>query len=101
MHLLFEWAPLKKSVKNYTGEGSSVELGFHIENNALRYFSYEDCSPKCLLLEGVKQQDTPPYTSISDGRDALKLLSDFDIRILSKPLYKIKLPYRQRCNIKD
>jgi len=52
--------PLKKSTKNYTGEGSGVELGFHIENNALRYFSYGDCSPKCLLLEGVKQQDTPP-----------------------------------------
>lgn len=90
--------PLKNAKKDFTGVGSAVELGFHIENSALRYMTSKNCSPKALLLTGVRQQENPPITPIADAREALKLLCDEDIKMLFKPHYKIKLPYRWRID---
>ena len=52
--------PSKNRKNDFTGLGSSVELGFHIENSALRYLKEGNCSPKALLLGGVRQQRPPP-----------------------------------------
>jgi len=90
--------PVKNSVKDLTGLGSDNELGFHIENSALKFLAKKKCSPKALLLIGVRQQKRPPYTPISDARDALDILSSKDIELLSNSNYKIKLPYRWRIN---
>ena len=90
--------PLKKAKNDFTGIGSGVELGFHIENSALRFMTKANCSPKALLLAGVRQQRNSPITPISDAREALNLLKDKDIEILSQPQFKIKLPYRWRID---
>ena len=93
--------PLKGAQNDFSGVGSGVELGFHIENSALRFMPNKNCSPKALLLGGVRQQRNPPITPVSDVREALSLLSDEDIELLAQPLYKIKLPYRWRTNKKS
>ncbi|MCK5293070.1 MAG: TauD/TfdA family dioxygenase [Arcobacteraceae bacterium] len=90
--------PDKNSQNDFTGLGSTVELGFHIENSALRFINKNNCTPKALLLGGVRQQEQPPFTPVSDVREALRLLSNQDIELLSKSNYKVKLPYRWRLN---
>ena len=88
--------PKEDAIGDLTGLGSDTELGFHIENVALRYFPKKDCSPKALLFIGVRQQTEPPYTPMSDARKALDLLNHDDIVQLASPAYRIKLPYRWR-----
>lgn len=88
--------PTQCSKKEYTGLGSEVELDFHIENAALKLIDNNDFSPLGLLLTGVRHDAEGPITSLSDAREALKLLSLSDIECLRRPLFKIKVPYRWR-----
>ncbi len=88
--------PAQTTSSQLTGLGAASDLRFHIENSLLRTLTPRDCSPKALFLTGVCQDETPPFTRVSDARPALALLSDEDRHILSRPLYRIKLPYRWR-----
>lgn len=82
----------------YTGLGSEVELDFHIENAALKHTFEDDCSPKGLLLLGIRDEpaSSGPYTYVSDARKALELLSNNDKNILRDNNYAIEVPYRWR-----
>ncbi|MEC1717864.1 hypothetical protein [Schinkia azotoformans] len=91
--------PSKKEKKEYTGLGSEVELGFHIENAALKFMGDMNFSPCGLILMGVRHDPERPLTRISDAREALALLSQNDIDQLSQPFYHIKVPYRWRSSV--
>lgn len=49
-----------------------------------------------MLLTGVRHDQQEPKTRISDVRLALNQLSEKDLDLLRKPLYKINVPYRWR-----
>ncbi|MEL0638756.1 TauD/TfdA family dioxygenase [Marinomonas sp. TI.3.20] len=88
--------PYKETAKHYTGLGSNVELDFHIENAALKHFSPYNFSPMGLMLTGVNLDENGPVTRVSDGRQALTLLSEEEQEILSSHLFRIKVPHRWR-----
>jgi L-asparagine oxygenase len=88
--------PTQSTSTELSGLGAASDLRFHIENSALRFLTGRDCAPKALLLTGVSQDVTPPYTRLSDARAALELLDDEDRRLLASPAYQIRLPYRWR-----
>ncbi len=88
--------PSQSTSAQLTGLGAASDLGYHIENAALRFLVRTDCSPKALFLTGVRQEPTPPYTRISDARLAFSLLSPRDVRYLTSPAYRLRLPYRWR-----
>lgn len=81
---------------DYTGLGSDVELGFHIENAALRFIGDDDLCPLGVLLTGVRRDPSGPLTRVSDAREALRALPPSDIECLRQPLYRIRVPYRWR-----
>lgn len=91
--------PSVKAKKEYTGLGSEVELDFHIENAALKFMGDNNFSPCGLVLTGVRHDPQKPLTRVSDAREALKLLSEQDVNLLSEPLFHIKVPYRWRLSI--
>jgi len=88
--------PSKGTSRDLTGLGTASELKLHIENAALRFMSGSDCAPKALLLTGVRQDASPPYTRVSDARQALAMLGPEDRAALASPAYQIRLPYRWR-----
>jgi hypothetical protein len=88
--------PTRSTSTELTGLGAASDLRFHIENSALRFLTGHDCSPKALLLTGVSQDVTPPYTRLSDARAALALIDPEDRKVLSSAAYRIRLPYRWR-----
>lgn len=89
--------PNIETSKDITGLGATSDLRFHIENAALRFLNGgRDCSPKALFLIGVRQDEHPPKTRLSDVRLALKLISSETRAVLEAENYKIKLPYRWR-----
>lgn len=81
---------------DYTGLGSDVELGFHIENAALRFIGEDDLCPLGVLLTGVRRDPSGPLTRVSDAREALRRVSASDLECLRQPFYRIKVPYRWR-----
>lgn len=90
--------PHKEARQDYTGIGYDVELDFHIENAALRFIAEDGYSPMGLILLGVRNDYNciGPKTFVSDAREALKMLSPEDIRVLYGNNFVIKLPYRWR-----
>ncbi|WP_196888806.1 TauD/TfdA family dioxygenase [Aureivirga sp. CE67] len=88
--------PKKCSIKDLTGLGSNSDLGFHVENAAARFLPKVDCSPKALMFMGVRQQENPPHTPITDTREALKLMAKKEIEELMSSHFRVKLPYRWR-----
>lgn len=92
--------PMKMTSNDLTGLGATSDLKLHIENSALRFLTGKNCSPTAMFLLGVKQDDYPPYTQLSDARAALTLLSPAEIHSLMQPVYRVRLPYRWR-NFRD
>lgn len=88
--------PSQESRKEYSGLGFDVELDFHVENAALKHRGQFDVSPTGIMLTGIRLDPQGPITHISDSRLALAQLDNEDIKILSSPLFYIKLPYRWR-----
>jgi L-asparagine oxygenase len=88
--------PSRSTSAQFTGLGAASDLGYHIENAALRFLVPFDCSPKALFLTGVRQDEKPPYTRLADARLALMLLDPCDIEQLASPSYRLRLPYRWR-----
>src|ERR1043166_2126209 len=88
--------PSRQTSNKLTGLGATSDLRFHIENAALRFMTGRDCAPKALFITGVRQDRSPPYTRVSDARLALDLLDAEDRRLLARPSFKIRLPYRLR-----
>ena len=89
--------PDKSSLDSFTGLGSRKKLDFHIENSAMRYIFSDGCTPKGLILTGVRNEvNTPPLTQVSDARLALSLLSEDDIEQLKSHSYIIRVPKRWR-----
>lgn len=88
--------PKASEKREYTGLGSEVELGFHIENAALKHVENASFSPLGLLLTGVRHDPNGPLTRLADARQAIGLLEEHDVECLSQPLYRIKVPHRWR-----
>lgn len=88
----------KDTKRDYTGLGSEVELDLHIENAALKYIAEEDCSPRGLLLLGIRKEmnNAGPKTFVVDSRKAIQSLSQRDHDVLREDNFIIRVPYRWR-----
>lgn len=84
--------------QDYTGLGSEVELDLHIENAALKHIAEDDCSPRGLLLLGIRREmnNAGPKTIVVDSRKAIQSLSQSDIDLLREENFIIRVPYRWR-----
>lgn len=88
--------PERGKEATYTGLGSAMELDFHIENAALKFYSDFNMTPLGLLLTGVREDPALPKTRFADARLAIAQLSAQDQAILRSRQFSISVPYRWR-----
>ncbi|POA50079.1 oxygenase [Pseudomonas sp. MPR-ANC1] len=96
--LVNDLVPHPEAATEYTGNGSEVELDLHTENAFQTYDSRGDTSPLALLLLGVRSDPHTegPKTWVADAREALKALTDSEIKLLYGKHFIIRQPYRWR-----
>jgi L-asparagine oxygenase len=92
--------PSKAATGQYTGLGYDVDLDFHTENAMQARQKGDDTSPTELLLFGVRGEPDGlgPRTKVADSREALKLLSQDQVKTLRSNNFAIKAPYRWRSD---
>lgn len=95
--------PHEDTKRDYTGNGSEVELDFHIENAALRHLGEGHGSPCGVTFMGVRQPHGQhlPVTRFADARRALAMLGTTDRAVLATRSFRLKIPYRWRRFVSD
>ncbi|MEZ9291287.1 TauD/TfdA family dioxygenase [Vibrio lentus] len=97
LNLVNNLIPKKTDLNKFTGLGSRRTLDYHIENSAMRYIFKDSCTPKGLLIGGLRNEiNTPPFTQVSDARVALKRLTDEQVKVLQSKAFIIRVPKRWR-----
>jgi L-asparagine oxygenase len=86
--LIHDVVPVRTATKALTNEGSELDLGYHTENAAIAR------RQRWLLLLGLRaDHDGIAKTPVADIRDAALHLSDTAKECLTKPLFRLRVPY--------
>lgn len=92
--LVNDLCPSREDPEQFTGLGSRVPLGMHIENAAARILS-GDRSPDGLALTGVSREPGEgPATPVADGRLALSICSPAVEREFRQANFAVRFPNR-------
>lgn len=92
--LVNDLCPSRGEPDQFTGLGSSVPLGMHIENAAARILP-GDRSPDGLALTGVSREPGEgPTTPVADGRLALSICSPAVEREFRQANFTVRFPNR-------
>lgn len=103
LRLVNEVIPTEEDRLRFTGAGSEVPLDYHTEHAGFRrLLGDRDLSPQGLMLIGVCAPDEgAPKTWVSNGRLAMRLLSDAQLAELQGEAARLAIPVRQRRAERD